>query len=78
MKTLALISILLLTSITVFSQKAEEKEIKTFIFGTAEISGTKSKPSQSNINVIKDSDFKTKINPRTDFLPELSLSIDEI
>ena len=79
MKSLVFILLTLtLASFTLSAQQSDKKEIKTFIFGEANITGTNSKPAQSNINVMKGEDLKTKIIPRDNFLPELSSSVDEI
>jgi len=56
----------------------KEENVKTFDFDSADITGNKTKPAGSSVDILKNTDMKTKIKPREDFLPELSGSIDEL
>jgi hypothetical protein len=72
--------LLIIFTITNFSllAKEKEKEVKTFDFDSADITGNKTKPAGSNVDILKSTDMKTKIKPREDFLSELSSSVDEL
>ena len=70
--------ILLFSALTLTAKDEEEKNLKTFDFESADITGNKTKPAGSSLDVLKNTDMKTKIKPREDFLPELSGSIDEL
>jgi len=76
-KLFLILTILVLSSFTLFAEN-KEKEVKTFDFDSADITGNKTKPAGSNLDVLKNTDMKTKIKPREDFLPELSSSVDEL
>lgn len=76
-KSILLLIILVMISFSLIA-KEKEKEIKTFDFDSADITGNKTKPAGSNVDILKSTDMKTKIKPREDFLPELSSSVDEL
>ena len=71
-------TIFLVSGMSLFAQQSDKKEIKTFIFGQAEITGTNNKPAGVNIDTVGNKDMRTKVSPRENFLPELSSSVDEI
>ena len=78
MKRLSLLLIILVVVSFSLIAKEKEKELKTFDFDSADITGNKTKPAGSNVDILKSTDMKTKIKPREDFLPELSNSVDEL
>jgi len=76
-RSLLLLIAFVLISFSLLAQE-KEKEVKTFDFDSADITGNKTKPAGSNVDILKGTDMKTKIKPREDFLPELSSSVDEL
>jgi len=76
-KSILLLAILVMISFSLLAAE-KEKEVKTFDFDSADITGNKTKPAGSNVDILKSTDMKTKIKPREDFLPELSSSVDEL
>jgi len=76
-KSILLLAILVMISFSLLAQE-KDKEVKTFDFDSADITGNKTKPAGSNVDILKSTDMKTKIKPREDFLPELSSSVDEL
>ena len=78
MKTIILITAITLISFSLYSQKTDKKEIKTFTFTGSELNGNKNSLMTSNIESLNIKNIKTKISPRDNFLPELSSSVDDI
>jgi len=78
MKFIMILLAVLAFSVNTFAGDKKEENVKTFDFESADITGNKTKPAGSSLDVLKNTNMKTKIKPREDFLPELSGSIDEL
>ena len=77
-KLFLVLTILILSNFLLLAADKNEKDVKTFDFESADITGNKTKPAGSNLDVLKNTNMKTKIKPRENFLPELSSSVDEL
>ncbi len=76
MRVILVITILIL-SVTIFG-KTENEKITTHQFGETEVEATKSGPNSLNIDILKTTNTKTKINTKENFLVEMSESIEDI